>query len=195
MKFEPLFLASASPRRQELLRLIQPHFVVMPSRAKERFGKGAPAKQAERLATEKASELRERLQARGAAQGWVLGADTIVVLNGRLLGKPRKMADATRMLTALSGKTHDVITGLALLPLNTKDKAWISHERTRVWFRKLDEDEIAGYVRSGEPMDKAGAYGIQGAAGAFVKKINGDYFNVVGLPLAKLAEKLKKGAL
>jgi septum formation protein len=193
MNYEPLILASQSPRRRELLAQLGLQFAVLPSRAKERFGKGTPAAQARRLATEKAQEVVARLRARAlrrgeGAEGWVLGADTIVVKSGRLMGKPKSAADAARMLGLLQGATHRVITGLALLPL-AEGKPWIAHESTRVTFRRLSRDEIAGYVASGEPMDKAGAYGIQGRAGAFVSRISGDYFNVVGLPLAKLAVK------
>ena len=190
--YSPLILASQSPRRKALLAQIGIPCIVIPSRAKERFGKGSPAAQARRLATEKAQEVATRLQRRGEGHGWVLGADTIVVKSGRLLGKPRSAAEAVRMLRLLSGATHEVITGLALLPLG-EGKPWISHESTQVSFRSLSEAEIAGYVASGDPMDKAGAYGIQGHAGAFVKGIRGDYFNVVGLPLSKLSAKLNEG--
>jgi septum formation protein len=188
MIYEPLILASQSPRRKELLAHLGVRFQVLPSRAQERFGKGSPAFQARRLAREKAEEVVARLRKRGESQGWVLGADTIVVKSGRLLGKPKNESDAARMLRLLSGGEHGVITGLALLPLG-QGKPWIAHELTRVSFRKLSPAEIADYVMSGEPMDKAGAYGIQGRAGAFVSGIRGDYFNVVGLPLAKLAVK------
>ena len=189
MNYSPLILASQSPRRKALLAQLGLRFQVLPSRAIERFGKGAPAVQARRLAREKAEEVVRRLRRRGESKGWVLGADTIVVKSGRLLGKPKSEADAARMLRLLSGATHSVITGLALLPLG-EGKPWIAHELTRVTFRRLSAGEISAYVAGGEPMDKAGAYGIQGKAGAFVRGIRGDYFNVVGLPLAKLAVKL-----
>jgi septum formation protein len=186
MNYEPLILASQSPRRKELLELLGLRFSVLPSRYQERFGKGSPAVQARRLAMEKAQEVARRLGRRGERKGWVLGADTIVVRSGKLLGKPKNVADAGRMLRLLSGSRHQVITGLALLPLG-EGAPWAGHERTTVSFRALSEDEIKDYVRSGEPMDKAGAYGIQGRAAAFVTKIHGDYFNVVGLPIAKLS--------
>jgi septum formation protein len=192
MKFEPLILASQSPRRSEILSRLGVRFSILPSRAKERFGKGSPKAQARRLATEKAAEVVRRLKSRGAAKGWVLGADTIVVRGGKLLGKPKSDAEARRMLRGLSGQTHEVITGLALLPLGL-GKPWIAHESTKVSFRDLSEAEISDYVATGEPMDKAGAYGIQGAAGAFVRGIRGDYFNVVGLPMARLSVKLREG--
>jgi septum formation protein len=189
MKFEPLILASQSPRRKELLALLGIRFSVLPSRAKERFGAGKPAVQARRLAAVKAAEVVKRLQKRGEKKGWVLGADTIVVRSGKLLAKPGSAAHAARMLRLLSGATHEVITGLALLPLG-EGKPWISHELTKVTFRKLSESEIKDYASSTDPLDKAGAYGIQGKAGAFVRRISGDYYNVVGLPLAKLSVKL-----
>lgn len=189
MKFEPLILASQSPRRNELLSHVTTRFIVLPSRAPERFGRGAPTAQARRLATEKAADVVARLRKRGESRGWVLGADTIVVKGSKLLGKPRSAAEATRMLKSLSGATHQVITGLALLPLG-EGRPWVAHESTRVSFRTLSDAEIADYVATGDPMDKAGAYGIQGKAGAFVKRISGDYFNVVGLPLSKLSVKL-----
>jgi len=192
MKFEPFILASQSPRRKELLSQLGIRFSILPSRAKERFGKGTPSAQARRLAVEKAEEVVRRLHQRGETKGWVLGADTIVVKSGKLLGKPRNAAEASRMLRLLSGATHEVITGLALLPLGL-GKPWIAHESTKVSFRRLSEPEIADYVASGEPMDKAGAYGIQGKAGVFVKRISGDYFNIVGLPMAKLWMKLHEG--
>ena len=188
----PLILASASPRRTELLKHLVPHFVVLPSRAAERFTRGAAAVQAKRLASSKASEVVARLRKRGELSGWVLGADTIVVQGSKLLAKPASPAAARKMLASLSGRSHLVITGLALLPLDPAFKSWVSHEATRVTFRKLSAAEIAAYVASGDPMDKAGAYGIQGAAGAFVSRISGDYFNVVGLPLSRLALQLAK---
>jgi septum formation protein len=189
MNYEPLILASQSPRRSEILSKLGLRFSVLPSRARERFGKGSPAEEARRLATEKAAEVVSRLRRRGESKGWVLGADTIVAKDGRLLGKPRNEADARRMLRSLSGAAHEVITGLALLPVGP-GKPWIAHERTRVSFRALSERDISDYVATGEPMDKAGAYGIQGLAGAFVKGIRGDYFNVVGLPMSRLWQKL-----
>jgi septum formation protein len=185
-----LVLASQSPRRRELLSLLDVPFQVIPSRAKERFGKGTPAAQAERLALLKASEVALRLKKRGFRSGWVLGADTIVAKGGKLLAKPRNPADAAKMLRLLSGAAHSVVTGLALLPLGD-GKPRLAHETTKVSFRRLDDGEIAAYVATGEPMDKAGAYGIQGRAGAFVRRIEGDYFNVVGLPLARLSLLLK----
>lgn len=166
--------------------------LVMPSRTEEKLKKGlAPPAQVKRLALEKAEEVRERLWQRGERKGWVLGVDTMVLLGRELLGKPKNTKDAFRMLGRLSGVTHEVLSGVALLPLG-EGKAWQSYAGTQVSFRRLVEEEIRDYVRGGEPMDKAGSYGIQGKAGAFVKSIRGDYFNVMGLPVALLAERFSK---
>lgn len=192
MKSPLLILASASPRRSELLALAGLKFQVLPSRAHERFNRGPVAGQAKKLALKKASEVAVRLRARGFKDGLVLGADTIVARTGRLLAKPATPKAAAAMLRLLSGGSHEVITGLALVPLDPQARPWTGHSRTKVTFRRLSGAEIADYVRSGEPMDKAGAYAIQGAAAAFVSRISGDYFNVVGLPLVKLMEGLKR---
>jgi septum formation protein len=192
MSYSPLILASASPRRKALLAFLTRDFQVMPSLVKERFSRQKPALQAERLALSKAQEVAGRLRRKKRWDGWVLGADTLVIKAGKILGKPKDGQDARRMLKSLSASSHLVITGIALLPLSAAQKPWVRHVSTRVWFRKLDDREIDAYVLTGEPLDKAGAYGIQGAAGAFVKKISGDYFNVVGLPLSLLAEKFKE---
>jgi septum formation protein len=188
-----LILASASPRRAELMKQISLKFQVLPSNVKEKVSAVKdPCKLAQKLALDKALDVAKKLEGRqGRAQVWVLGADTLVWLAGKPLGKPRNPADAARMLSRLSGKTHQVITGLALVRVGMPG---IIHgvETTAVTFRKLSEKEIIDYVASGEPLDKAGAYGIQGRAGAFVKKINGCYFNVVGLPLARLTELLER---
>lgn len=185
-----LILASQSPRRAELLKQAGILFQVLPSNVKEILGPGSPAQKAERLALKKAEDVARRLRQKGHSSGQVLGADTLVVLGRKILGKPRHARDAARMLRALSGRAHEVITGIALAPLDG-GKSWKGSERTKVWFRKLSPGDIEDYIHSGEPMDKAGAYGIQGKAAVFVKKISGDYFNVVGLPLSRLVYKLK----
>jgi septum formation protein len=165
-------------------------FRVLPSRVHELRRKGEPAAAyVKRLALDKAVEVRERLRARGLRTGQVLGADTTVVLGAQVLEKPRNAAEARSMLAKLSGREHRVLTGIAVLPVGA-GKARSVVETTRVRFRHLSTAEIAAYVSTGEPLDKAGAYGIQGAAGAFVKGITGCYFNVVGLPLARIIELL-----
>jgi septum formation protein len=179
-----LVLASASPRRAELLARLGRPFSIFPVDTEERLTPGSsPAAQARRLAMEKALAAAESLAAAGPQLGWALGADTLVWLSGRALGKPRGPAEAEAMLRRLSGRSHQVVTGLALVPLHPGAKAITLAEATQVRFRRL---------RSGEPLDKAGAYGIQGAAGAFVRRIEGCYFNVMGLPLARTAELLEK---
>ena len=180
-----LVLASKSPRRRELLTQAGFSFQVMPALGREKNYRLSPAKLVEKLALDKAQEVFKKLKAKGK-QATVLGADTLVFLGSKRLGQPKNARQAKEMLTALSAKSHTVITGLALI--DEKGKARSGNERTRVWFRKLSEEEIDDYVRGGEPMDKAGAYGIQGEAGKFVKRIEGDYFNVVGLPMARLIE-------
>lgn len=181
-------LASNSPRRQELLRNAGFDFEVrscpLPELSPER---GAdPAQYARAAAQSKALCI----AAQSASGTLVLGADTVVVLNGLILGKPAGPHDATQMLRLLSGKTHEVITGvcLARAPETIESRA---HEITFVTFRELDEEEIAAYAKGREPYDKAGAYAIQGYASRFVTRISGCYFNVVGLPVALVTEMLR----
>ena len=176
-----LILASQSPRRRALLRQIGLRFRVIPSHTPERIRRNeSPRQNARRIAVEKAREVAGRLR-----RGIVIGADTIVVLDGRILGKPSTPADARRMLRLLSGREHTVFTGFAIIDAQTgRMRAGV--EATRVQFRVLGRQEIASYVRAGSPMDKAGAYGIQDDFGAvFVERIRGCYYTVVGFPLAR----------
>lgn len=179
MEFDNVILASASPRRRELLKFITDDFIIKASSAEETVPENLPAEEApEFLAMLKAKDI-----ATENPQSLVIGADTCVIADGKILGKPKDKADAVSMLKALSGKTHKVITGCAL----AKEGRSISFSvTTEVEFFPLSEQEIMEYAESSEPFDKAGSYGIQGKGGLFVKKINGDYFNVVGLPIAKL---------
>ncbi len=171
-----LLLASASPRRAQLLRNAGIAFAAQATRVPERRRRGEPpGKFALRLAREKAHAILARRPRRV-----VLGADTIVVIGSRVLGKPRDGRDARRMLRLLSGHTHQVSTAVCLAGPGFEDTR---SETTRVTMRKLSEQEIRDYVASGEPMDKAGAYAIQGLASRFVSRIEGCYFNVVGLPV------------
>ena len=182
-----LILASHSPRRQELLRRAGFAFEVRPSRIEEILRPGETAEDfACRAAQEKALEVAASCQ----PDGLILGADTVVVVNGELLGKPRDAEDARRMLRLLSGLTHRVITGVCVVRAPQEIKA-LKYETTVVTFRHLDEEEIQRYLASGEPFDKAGAYGIQGLASRFVTRVEGCYFNVVGLPVALVYEILK----
>jgi septum formation protein len=172
-----LILASASPRRQELLRNAGIAFEVQPANICEDPGPGESAKEcAERLAREKALAI-----TRQRPHDCVLGADTVVVVDGQLLGKPSDPQDAIRMLRLLSGREHQVITGVCLM---FAGKSAVASETTRVFAGQIDDQEIADYVASGEPMDKAGAYAIQGIASRWIPRIEGDYGNVVGLPVA-----------
>ncbi len=184
----PLILASRSPRRQELLRNAGIAFRVDASSVNEVMREGElPEGFARRMACEKACAV----AARSAPGCLVLGADTVVTLGGQLLGKPLDAADAARMLRLLSGVTHRVITGFCLVSSPACVRA-LDHETTYVTFRPLTEEEIQSYVASGEPMDKAGAYGIQGLASRFVTRIEGCYFNVVGLPVARVWQAIQE---
>ena len=178
-----LILASSSPRRAALLRLAGiPHRVIESGLHAETGPKGlAPAETAIYRAGQKAQRVAGALK-----EGLVLGADTLVSHRGEILGKPRDSADAYRMLGRLSGGEHRVFTGMALIDARTKERR-SSFAETRVRMRALEPEMIAAYVATGEPMDKAGAYGIQGKAALFIERIEGSYFNVVGLPLYQLS--------
>jgi septum formation protein len=182
-----LILASASPRRQQLLRNAGFDFEVRPSNLAEVIQRGEqPEEFARRVAREKALHV----AASSPGGSLVLGADTVVAINGDALGKPSGPYDATRMLRILSGRTHQVHTGICLVQA-PGDVAALTHETTFVTFREIDEEEIRDYVASGEPFDKAGAYAIQGLASKFVTRISGCYFNVVGLPVPLVYDALK----
>ncbi len=180
-----LILASASPRRQELLRNAGINFDVQPAHLPENPLPGEAAKNcAERLAREKALAV-----ARQRPRDFVLGADTVVVVDGQLLGKPTDAADAARMLRLLSGREHQVITGVCLV---VSGQPIVASETTLVTVSELTDKDIADYVSSGEPMDKAGAYAIQGVATRWIPRIEGDYSNVVGLPVALVWRMLRQ---
>jgi septum formation protein len=173
-----IVLASASPRRQELLRNAGIPFAVQPADIDETPLPGELPKQyAERLARGKARAISQR-----RPLDYVLGADTIVVVDDAILGKPRGAGDAARMLRLLSGRTHEVITGVCLVGPNTFEKT--TSETTLVTMNGFSDDEVRDYVATGEPMDMAGAYAIQGMASRWIPRIEGDYSNVVGLPVA-----------
>ena len=190
-----LVLASASPRRQELLRNAGIPFTVHPANIPELpLAEESPRACAERLAREKA-----RAVLRQQPGKLVLGADTIVVVDDEILGKPRDEADAMRMLRLLSGRTHQVITGVCLVGAlrteNQKLEAGFEDTRsesTLVSMATLSAEDIHSYIASGEPMDKAGAYAIQGTASRWIPRIEGDYFNVVGLPVALVQRMLQE---
>ncbi len=177
-----IILASASPRRRELLAQAGYSFVIEPADVDESvLPPEAPEAHTQRLAREKALAVGRRV-----GKGIVLAADTVVVIDGTILGKPADNQDAVRMLTILSGREHRVVTGVAVLDAAT-GKIDIRNSVTGVWFRPLSQHEIEAYVATGEPMDKAGAYGIQERGALLVERISGCYFNVVGLPISLVA--------
>ncbi len=188
MRVPHLILASASPRRAALLSQIGLTYDVHPSDAVEPplyvYANRPASEVTQELALLKASSVAQHYD-----NGLVIGADTLVALEGKLLGKPADDAEALAMLTSLSNTRHQVVTGVAFIDASSgREHVW--SETTQVYFRKLQSAEITAYIESGEPSDKAGAYGIQGRGAAFVKRIEGCYFNVVGLPLASLVEHL-----
>jgi septum formation protein len=177
-----VILASASPRRRELLARLSIPFTIVPADVDEQQRPGeTPLAYVVRLAQTKAAHIAQRFPA-----ALVLGADTVVVLDEQIMGKPGDVAQARHMLTRLSGQQHTVITGLALLH-HSRQRLYVDSVSTRVRFRTLSADEIEQYLASGEPFDKAGAYAIQGHAAAFVTAVDGCYTNVVGLPLQRTA--------
>ena len=182
-----LILASASPRRRELLQQAGFAFDV---RAPSVDEVPLPSETAEAFARRAARDKALDVAAAAPSDSLVLGADTVVVTDNEILGKPADAPDAARMIHLLSGVTHRVITGVCVVRAPARVEA-LAHETTFVTFSVLDEQEIASYVASGEPFDKAGAYGIQGLASKFVTRIEGCYFNVVGLPVALVYDLLK----
>lgn len=207
-----IYLASGSPRRTALLTAAGIEHVVMPSGADENIHESDPAKLVEALSAKKAEEVYERLtvtaggpadsDTEGSGQNiWgqphaddfiVIGADTVVALDGMILGKPHSQDDAARMLRMISGRTHHVYTGVTLHGYKAGEQRRITfHEETAVHVVQLSDDDISGYISTGEPMDKAGAYGIQGAFMKYVSGIEGDYFNIVGLPVCHLYSAMK----
>jgi len=182
-----IILASSSPRRKGLMTLLGIPFEVCPPGASEAVEMSMePALLAERLALRKAKEV--ALKARDAL---VIGADTVVVVNGLVLGKPKDANEAKQMLRTLSGRAHQVITGIAVCDTRSVPLRWrLGHEVTEVVFDELNESVIDAYVRTGEGNDKAGGYAIQGRGCVLVSKLNGCYFNVVGLPMFRLSKML-----
>ncbi len=180
-----LILASASPRRKELLSLITEDFTVIPAKGEEILDKSlSPEKQVMALAKQKSEEISVIYP-----ESTVVGADTMVFVGEISLGKPKDKNDAARMLNLLSGKPHKVITAVSIAKGGKSQSLFA--EETEVEFYPLSEQEITDYVNSGEPMDKAGAYGIQSKGALLIKGIKGDYYNVMGLPVARLCRELK----
>jgi septum formation protein len=184
-----VILASASPRRKELLKEIVESFEILPAKGEENCSEKSPKKLVKALSKQKAEEIFALETAKGKI---VLGADTVVALGDEVLGKPKDEADAKRMLTALSGRSHDVYTGVCIVYLDENGNltTLVDAARTEVVFETLSKEQIDAYVASGSPMDKAGAYGIQD--GGLVKGIKGSYTNVVGFPLELVRKMIKK---
>ncbi len=178
-------LASKSPRRSELLKYITPDFEILPSECEETLPDGIdPFEAPEFLAVQKALDVIKK-----RPDSLVIGCDTVVILDGVIMGKPKDLEDAFRMLRSLSGRVHTVVSGVCIC---FKGRTLSFTQKTKVEFYDISDDEIGEYIRKSSPMDKAGSYGIQDEGRLFVKGISGDYCNVMGLPLARLNQELKK---
>lgn len=184
MKTDRIILASASPRRRELLKQIGLSFEVMPSKKEEKADADEPARLVEALSLQKAQDVWEQA---GDAEALVIGADTVVCCDGKVLGKPKDEEDACRMLSMLQGRKHQVYTGVTLC---FGQEHLTFSECTQVEFYPMSKEDIHFYVSTKEPMDKAGAYGIQGLGTRWVKGVEGDYNNVVGLPVGRLYQEM-----
>ncbi len=187
MSDRQIVLASSSPRRKELMEQIGLKFIIDRNDQPENLERDlSPRELAQVLSREKAQAVAPKYP-----DALIIAADTFGILRRKIIGKPHTPEEATRILQTLSGKSHLVITGLTILDTKNRQNVTFSVE-TRVYFKKLSHTEIKNYVKSGEPLDKAGAYAIQGMGSIFIEKICGDYYNVMGLPLNALAENLKK---
>ena len=184
----PIYLASKSPRRKKMLEQINLKFKTISIECEEKIKKNeTPAETVKRISKEKLNVAKRQIK-----KGIIITADTIVVTNRTIIGKPENELDALKILKKLSGKTHSVYTGFSVYN-STSQRTIVDYEKTLVTFRKLNDEEIKEYITTGSPMDKAGAYGIQDDFGAvFIKKINGCYYNVVGLPISKVYSTLKR---
>ena len=194
-----VILASGSPRRRELINQIGWKPEVIPSTVEEKTEETLPDKVVESLSFQKARDVAARLLKGELEPGClIVGADTVVAAGGKILGKPKDRKDAAEMLSAIQGDVHQVYTGVTGMVYRGKRKDGEAFairtfsERTDVWVYPMTEKEIQDYIATGEPMDKAGAYGIQGRFGAFIEKIQGDYSNVVGLPIGRLYYEVKR---
>ncbi len=197
-----IILASASPRRKELLEQIGLEFEICPAKGEEVITKTIPEEVVMELSKHKAEEVaamvssysQEHKDITTPSDILVIGADTVVAYDGEILGKPQDEADAKRMLRILSGNTHSVFTGVTLVLIDKSGRAGeiVFFEKTDVKMHEMTEQEIDRYVVTGEPMDKAGSYGIQGKCAIYIEKIDGDYNNVVGLPITRIYQELKR---
>lgn len=205
MKDYRIVLASASPRRQELLSQIGMEFEVVPSRKEEKITEKEPERIVQELSRQKAEDIfRQMTENNGTEQAaddrrmLVIGADTIVSCDAKIMGKPKDREDACRMLKLLQGRSHQVYTGVTVIwqsKESCSEEHFTFYECTQVEFYPMSAAEIEAYAACGEPMDKAGAYGIQGRCAAYIKGIQGDYNNVVGLPVGRLYQELHKREL
>lgn len=188
-----LVLASSSPRRRELLGQIGLYPEIIPSNLEENVTDTDPARVVEKLSLQKAGDVAEKCKKERPGEGTIIiGADTVVAIDGMILGKPADRKEAVRMITLLQGRTHQVYTGVTLIASGKgEEKVRTFSEETHVAVYPMNEEEIRDYVSSGEPDDKAGAYGIQGRFAAYIEKIDGDYSNVVGLPTGRVYQELK----
>lgn len=194
MKYR-LILASASPRRREILAQVGAEFEVIPAKGEELLTSTEPKEAVLELSCQKAEETAGRLSG-DAGNIVVLGADTIVSLDGAILGKPKDKKDAVRMLGLLNGREHSVFTGVTMIVRGDSKEQMISfYEETRVFMYPMTKEQIQAYTETGEPLDKAGAYGIQGKCAVYIEKIVGDYYNVVGLPVAAIYQNLEKSGI
>ena len=196
MKKKKLILASASPRRRELMTQIGLNFTVKPSLCEEKITSTAPSLVVRELSAQKAENVFSSLSDQEKAENAVIGSDTVVACEGKILGKPRDREDAFAMLSSLAGNIHQVYTGVTLVwEEEGVKKSHTFYEETKVKVASMSKEEIDRYIETREPSDKAGAYGIQGAFAAFVLGIEGDYNNVVGLPVCRLYQEMKKTGL
>lgn len=182
-----IILASASPRRRELLTQIGLEFQVVVSNVEEKVTATVPAAVVEELSAQKAEGVLEMI---GEQDCLIIGSDTIVAVDGQILGKPKDAEDAKRMLRMLQGRAHEVYTGVTVLRVGTEERRTF-HEETKVIFFPMTEEDIETYVATNDPLDKAGAYGIQGFCARYIQGIEGDYNNVVGLPVGRLYQEIK----
>jgi septum formation protein len=182
-----IVLASTSPRRKQLLKQLGIDFTIVASNVEEKLNpRLKPKHQVEELALQKAKAVADKFE-----DAIIIGADTLVAFNDEVIGKPKDVQDAKRMLKKLRGRQHAIVTGFALIDTAT-GRTILKSIETKVWFRKISPEEIAAYIKKEKPLDKAGAYAIQDLGSLFVEKIEGDYFGAVGLPLFLLARELKK---
>ena len=191
---KPIILASASPRRRELLTKADIPFVVMPADVEEKISSAVPAEAAEEVSFQKAEFVAEKLIKEKKDSFIVLSADTVVSVDGKILGKPRDEEDAFNALKELQGRDHEVYTGVTIgIKHPEKDVIYRQfHEKTRVRVYPISDEQIREYVSTGEPLDKAGSYAIQGVFAKYIKSIKGDYNNVVGLPVGRVFKELKQ---